>query len=98
MTPRPKSKSAEKQAPASLEPWERLKALSETGQLPRGGNSHELDGRRLRATGRTMQFNIKVKPEFRDEIFTLAAERGIGMAAMLEIILDEWRAGDSSKR
>lgn len=91
MTKKPKSATT-RPAPESLSGWQRIQALSETGQLPKGGKSREMDGRRLRATGRTVQFNIKVKPEFRDEIFALAAERGIGMAAILEIILGEWKA------
>lgn len=71
--------------------WQLLQTLSETGRLPRMRKARETDGRSLRATGRTMQLNIKVKPEFRDEVFKLAAERGIGMSAMLEIILAEWK-------
>ncbi|MFM1815366.1 MAG: hypothetical protein RLZ98_2061 [Pseudomonadota bacterium] len=98
MTMKSKPRAAQKQAPESLDPWQRLKALSETGQLPKGGKSREMDGRRLRATGRTVQFNLKVKPDFRDEIFALAAERGIGMAAMLEIILQEWKAKAGARR
>lgn len=50
------------------------------------------DGRRLRATGRTDQFNIKVKPEWRDEIAALAEQRDIGMAELLERMLVEWKA------
>ena len=90
MTKKPKS-AATRSGPESLSGWQRIQALSETGQLPKGGKSREMDGRRLRATGRTVQFNIKVKPEFRDEVFRLAAENGVGMAAMLERILAEWK-------
>lgn len=49
------------------------------------------DGRRLRATGRDQQFNIKVKAVWRAEIEALAQERNIGMAEMLERILAEWK-------
>ena len=78
-----------KQEPISQAAWDRIKELPATGQL--SYRPPELDGRRLRATGRTIQFNIKVKPEFRDEVFRLAAENGVGMAAMLERILAEWK-------
>lgn len=50
------------------------------------------DGRRLRATGRTMQLNIKVKPAFRDELVALAARNKVGIAEMLERIVAEWKA------
>jgi hypothetical protein len=58
------------------------------------------DGRRLRATGRTQQLNMKVKPEYRTELETLAAERDIGLAEMSERILAEWKAlgGKGAKR
>lgn len=49
------------------------------------------DGRRLRATGRTLQLNIKVKPTFRDELTALAEKRDIGLAEMLERVLTEWK-------
>lgn len=50
------------------------------------------DGRRLKNTGRSDQFNIKVKPAWRDEIAALADERDIGMAEMLERIVEEWKS------
>jgi hypothetical protein len=50
------------------------------------------DGRRRRATGRDLQFNIKVKPEWREEVRRLSEERDIGMAELLENILAEWKA------
>ena len=50
------------------------------------------DPRRQRATGRTKQTNIKMKPEFRKELFKLAAERNIGVAELLEQIFKEWKA------
>ena len=50
------------------------------------------DGRRQRATGRSKVFNTKLKPEFRDELFALAAERNIGVAELLEQIVTEWKA------
>jgi hypothetical protein len=49
------------------------------------------DGRRLRATGRTLQLNVKVKPAFREELLTLASKNGVGIAEMLERILAEWK-------
>lgn len=50
------------------------------------------DGRRLRATGRTAQFNIKVKPDWAAEIAAMAGERDIGKAELLERIVAEWKA------
>ena len=48
------------------------------------------DGRRKRATGRSAVFNTKLKPEFRAKLFDLADKRGIGVAALLEQIVEEW--------
>jgi hypothetical protein len=50
------------------------------------------DGRRKRATGRTAVFNTKLKPDFRTKLFGLADSRGIGVAALLEQIVEEWEA------
>lgn len=50
------------------------------------------DGRRLRATGRTKQMNMKVKPSYYDELAELASKRGVGLAEMSERILAEWKA------
>lgn len=48
------------------------------------------DGRVLRFTGRSEQFNIKVKPAWREQIDALAKMRGIGRAELLERIVAEW--------
>jgi len=50
------------------------------------------DGRRGRSTGRTAVLNTKLKPEFREKLFTLAAERDIGIAALLEKVFEEWES------
>jgi hypothetical protein len=50
------------------------------------------DPRRQRSTGRTAQTNIKLKPDFREELFSLAAERNIGLAELMEQIVAEWKA------
>ena len=50
------------------------------------------DGRRQRATGRTKQMNMKVKPTYYAELVELADKRGIGLAEMSERILAEWKA------
>ena len=50
------------------------------------------DGRRGQFTGRTAVLNTKLKPEFREKLFALAAERGIGIAALLEQVLEEWES------
>jgi hypothetical protein len=36
------------------------------------------------STGRTEVFNTKLRPEFRAKLFSLAKQRGIGVAAVLE--------------
>ena len=50
----------------------------------------ETDGRRLRRTGRTVQLNIKVKPEFKKQLQRLSKSNKVGMAEMLEIVLEQW--------
>ncbi len=43
-----------------------------------------LDGRSLRATGRTEQMNFKVRPETKGKLLRLAATRGVLLSALLE--------------
>jgi hypothetical protein len=50
------------------------------------------DGRRRRATGRTKQLNVKVKPAFHQELTALAEARGTGIAELLEQMLADWKA------
>lgn len=45
---------------------------------------HSSDGRALRATGRTAQMNLKVRPEFRQHVMDLAARDGIMMVEYIE--------------
>lgn len=45
---------------------------------------HEADGRALRATGRTAQMNLKVRPEFRERISALARRNNILMVEFIE--------------
>lgn len=42
------------------------------------------DGRRKRATGRTEQFNVKMKPELRQSIIAASRRHDISMAVMAE--------------
>ena len=55
-----------------------------------------LDGRRLRATGRTEQLNVKVTPEFKKRLEKLAKEKNSSMVAIIEFAVacyeDEIRA------
>jgi hypothetical protein len=46
------------------------------------------DGRSNRRTGRTVKITIKVRPEFKARLATLAAVRDTGMAEVLEAALD----------
>jgi hypothetical protein len=75
-----------------------IKAKQEVQRRVEARRKHERplpkvgDGRRLRATGRTEQFNIKVKPAWREEIQALARDRDIGMAELLERMLVEWKS------
>ena len=50
------------------------------------------DPRRQRATGRTERTDIKMKPDFRKELFKLAAERNVGVAELIEQVFLEWKA------
>jgi hypothetical protein len=51
------------------------------------------DGRRKRGKGeRTQQLNVKMKPPIVAELKTLAKQRDIGLAEMLERMLSEWKA------
>jgi hypothetical protein len=43
-----------------------------------------LDGRSMRATGRTMQLNIKITPEVKTTILRLAKERGQLVTEVIE--------------
>lgn len=50
------------------------------------------DGRSKRATGRTAQLNIKVRPEWKAELSTAAAARGLLMVELIEQMFSDWRA------
>jgi hypothetical protein len=55
-----------------------------------------LDGRSLRATGRTVQLNLKVAPETKSRLLALAQGRGQLMAEVFEdaiAALEEKEAG-----
>ena len=43
-----------------------------------------IDGRTLRATGRTQQMNIKAKPEINELVYDLAYSEGIAMSEIVE--------------
>ena len=51
-----------------------------------------VDGRSLRATGRTEQFATKVSAGFKDRMKKAARKRGIGQNALLEDMLTVWEA------
>lgn len=88
----------------AIEAWGRLTAIATgKGRKAPGGTVASrdrlekrpvlpTDGRRKRATGRTLQLNVKVKPSFRAELQALANERDVGLAEMMERILAEWKA------
>ncbi len=43
-----------------------------------------IDGRSLRATGRTQQMNIKAKPDIKELVYDLAASEGVAMSEIVE--------------
>lgn len=47
-----------------------------------------LDGRTLRATGRTEQLNVKVTPEFKKRLQKLADEKKSSMVAIIEYAIE----------
>ncbi len=51
-----------------------------------------VDGRSLRATGRTEQLNVHVRPAFKQRIKVLAAEQDLLMAEVLERALAAYEA------
>jgi hypothetical protein len=51
-----------------------------------------IDGRSLRATGRTEQLNVHVRPAFKQRIKVLAAEQDLLMAEVLERALAAYEA------
>ena len=75
-----------------------IAAPRERFDIPRGqdvqdGNANldatpRLDGRRLRATHRTTQLNLKVRQETRDTFLRIASERGVLMAELFEEAVD----------
>jgi hypothetical protein len=42
------------------------------------------DGRRKRKTGRTAQFNVKMKPDLKRQIVNASRDRGIAISALAE--------------
>ena len=50
---------------------------------------HHTDRRRLRATGRTVQLNLKVRPDFRDWVHALAEARNLLMVEYIEQAVEE---------
>ena len=50
----------------------------------------KVDGRKLRATGRTQQLNIRVTADTRERYFAIAQAANLSVAELLEALLDNW--------
>lgn len=55
---------------------------------------HQVDGRKLRATGRTSQMNLKVRPDFKDRVSALALNANLLMIEYIERAVEEKAARD----
>lgn len=51
---------------------------------PHPNNYERIDGRSLRRTGRTLQFNTRVTPEFDMKLREIAQREGLTLAEVLE--------------
>jgi hypothetical protein len=56
-----------------------------------------VDGRTLRATGRTEQFATRIKAETKSQIQQIAREEGITMAEVIERAVADYRAARNSR-
>jgi hypothetical protein len=56
-----------------------------------------VDGRSLRATGRTEQFATRIRPETKALIQQLAREEGITMAEVLERAVGDYKAARDNR-
>jgi hypothetical protein len=52
-----------------------------------------VDGRTLRAKGRTVQLNVNVRPEFKEGFTARAAAEGISAADLMERVLEAFLRG-----
>jgi hypothetical protein len=64
------------------------KSRTASGRAEYENHGREPDGRSKRATGRTVKMTIKVRPEFKAKLATIAASRDIGMAEVLEAAIE----------
>jgi len=71
-----KRKPAAKPGDTSKEKQIVAEAAAQEGFTPRTGTAPKIDGRTLRRTGRTAQFNISVKPETKDRFWEAAQRHG----------------------
>lgn len=53
-----------------------------------------VDGRSLRETGRTSQFNFKCKPEIKTAAQEMADERGLTIAEFMESLIEQARGDE----
>lgn len=51
---------------------------------------HYSDGRKLRATGRTEQMNLKVRPDFKDRVSALARNANMLMVEYVERAIEAY--------
>jgi len=55
------------------------------------------DGRRLRAGTRTVQLNVRIAPERKEEIYAYAKERGLSLTDAIEDAIARLVAGAADK-
>ena len=55
------------------------------------------DGRRLRRTGRDIAVNFKVTPDFKQQLYALAAAEGTSMVEILERALEAYARSRETK-
>jgi HicB family len=61
-----------------------IKEADRRGRKEKAMRTRPDDGRRLRATGRTKQFNCKMRPELHKAILAAAHKAGIPVTAWIE--------------
>jgi predicted transcriptional regulator len=66
------------------------RSLAARRRLELQGEGPDVDPRRLRAQGRTMQLNVKIRPEVRAKLDELVKQTDSTMAAIVEWCIQEY--------
>jgi hypothetical protein len=51
------------------------------------------DGRRLKSAGRSVQLNLRVRPEFKEQLYEFAQSSGLTMAEVIERAVEAFVGG-----